>query len=218
MDGINLMNLMKELCMKNLYDEAYYENGKETGKSCYTNYRWLPELTLEMAKNICLHVNIKKGDKILDFGCAKGFCVHALSLLGYNAKGCDLSEYAINNCHPDVKDRVSVFTGDLLENYDVIIAKDVLEHVPYEKLYELLSHFRMNTKKLFVIVPLGDGKKYYVPDYELDVTHIIREDKSWWENAFTENGFSITESKFIMKGIKDNWAHYEKGNGFFILE
>lgn len=218
MAGINLMNLKKRLCMKNLYDEAYYENGEETGKSCYTNYRWLPKLTLEMVKNICLHVNIKKNDKILDFGCAKGFCVQAFSLLGYNASGCDVSEYAIQNCHPEVKDKVSIFTGNFQEEYDVIIAKDVLEHVPYEELNELLSRFKVNTKKLFVIVPLGDGEKYYVPEYELDVTHIIREDKDWWEKAFIKNGFKIIESKFLMKGIKDNWAHCINGNGFFILE
>ena len=36
--------------MNEEYDEDYFEHGEATGKSCYTNYRWMPTRTLE---NLC---------------------------------------------------------------------------------------------------------------------------------------------------------------------
>ena len=31
------------------FDEDYYERGAETGKSLYSHYRWMPELTIPMS-------------------------------------------------------------------------------------------------------------------------------------------------------------------------
>ena len=75
-----------------------------------------------------------------------------------------------------------------------------------------------HSKKLFVVVPLGENNKYVVPEYEGDITHIIRENKEWWESLFIKTGFKIIKSEYIVKGIKDNWSQYKKGNGFFVLE
>ena len=204
--------------LKDLYDADYYERGEQSGKSCYTNYRWMPKKTIEMISCICKYAEIQKNHCVLDFGCAKGFSVQALSLLGYSAEGCDISDYAVSNCHPAAADKLFIYNGSFPKKYDVIVAKDVLEHVPYEDLEDLIKKFRLNTKKLFVIVPLGDGSKYNVPEYELDITHIIRESKEWWENIFIKNGFSVTKSDFLVPGIKDNWSHYPIGNGFLVLE
>ena len=83
--------------MQNEFDENYYENGVITGKSCYVNYRWMPELTIKMAHSIIKYLNLNSNVKVLDYGCAKGFLVRALRLLDIDAYGCDISEYAINN-------------------------------------------------------------------------------------------------------------------------
>ena len=61
----------------NIYDKNYYECGIESGKSLYTNYRWMPELTIPMCSRMIEHLKISSRDKILDFGCAKGYSVKA---------------------------------------------------------------------------------------------------------------------------------------------
>lgn len=93
--------------MKNLYDEDYYERGIENGVSCYTNYRWLPELTIPMAATMIEYLGIDMGDRILDFGCAKGYLVKAFRLLHREAYGFDISDYARENAHDDIRKYVS---------------------------------------------------------------------------------------------------------------
>ena len=40
------------------FDLEYFEQGPMTGKSLYTNYRWLPELTLPMCHHIITYFGI----------------------------------------------------------------------------------------------------------------------------------------------------------------
>ena len=202
------------------YDYDYYERGQASGKSCYSNYRWMPKETFDMCESIIEHAGIAHGDKILDFGCAKGFIVKAFHQMGYASQGCDLSKYAISNADPEIKDLVYLYDSEkqnIDKDYNIIISKDVLEHVSYEELPKILNLFRANCDKLFIVVPLGTAGKYIVPEYELDITHVIRENKAWWENQFLQAGFKIYKSAYLMAGIKDNWAHYSQGNGFFVL-
>lgn len=67
---------------------------------------------------------------------------------------------------------------------------------------------------MFVVVPLGDGNKYEVPAYELDKTHIIRENLEWWKDTFENAGFEVVEAKYKVQYIKENWSKWEKGNVF----
>lgn len=199
------------------YDEDYYERGRELGISGYSSYRWLPELTIPLAHEIVTQLGIRRGERILDFGCAKGYLVKALRLLHHEAWGTDVSEYALSKAPEDVQPFLSSASLITFERFDWIIAKDVLEHVPYEELPQLLSSLRSVGNNLFAIVPLGDGKKYVIPEYEGDVTHVIRENLGWWRRAFQKAGFVVKEATYLMPYIKANWDYAKHGNGFFIL-
>ena len=89
------------------FDREYYEQGPMTGKSLYTNYRWLPELTLPLAHHIAVDCNLDKHQTICDFGCAKGYLVYALRLLGYESYGVDISKYAISKAPKEVNGHVT---------------------------------------------------------------------------------------------------------------
>jgi len=206
-----------------IFNKDYYENGINTGVSLYTNYQWLPDLTLPMAFRIIETLQIDESHHVLDFGCAKGYMVKAFRLLYRNAYGVDISDYAINNSDKDVgkfllKINDSSDISNFNKTFDFTIAKDVFEHIPYDKINKVLIDIRKYTKCLFVIVPLGDGKKYYIDSYELDRTHVIREDRDWWTNKFKESGYNDIMFYSKIKGIKENYNHVENGNGFFILK
>ena len=158
------------------FDREYYEQGPMTGKSLYTNYRWLPELTLPLAHHIAIDCNLDKHQTVCDFGCAKGYLVYALRLLGYDSYGVDISEYAISKAPKEVNGHVTCIEP-LAEFgfYDWIVCKDILEHIPYEDIDSQLMMLRNSCKKMMVMVPLGDGEKYFIDAYEKDVTHVIRE-------------------------------------------
>lgn len=201
------------------FDEDYYERGEATGKSCYTNYRWIPEMTIPLAHEIATLLRLDSHDWILDYGCAKGYLVKALHLLGYTRTyGYDISSYAISNGDPDVSGYISTGIPHWC-SFDVVIAKDVLEHSedPVSDLFKI--NRRMGDHgKLLVVVPLGDGDRYIIPEMENDETHRIRQPIDWWVDAIQESEFYV-ESFGFQTGplMKKRWVdQYPQGHGFVV--
>lgn len=201
-----------------IYNADYFDRGKQSGLSLYENYRWKPELTIPMVQTMIAHLGITKDHSILDFGCAKGFTVKAFRGLGYRAFGTDVSEWAIANADEEVRDYCFLpqETPKGEKIIDWIIAKDVLEHVPnvQETVDDLMASARVG---VFVVVPLSlfDGQPYVVADYEKDVTHIHRLCLSSWAKMFMRPGWTVT-GRYMIPGVKDNYAGWEWGNGFLI--
>jgi len=210
------------------FNEDYYERGIEKGVSGYSNYRWIPELTIPLCFRIIEILEIEGDHKVLDFGCAKGYLVKGFRLLHREAYGVDISDYAISQSPAEIRPYLyHMNDGDSIplppqgleyDCYDAVVAKDVLEHIPYNKIVGVLQEIRKVSSYVFVVVPLGENGKYNVPAYENDVTHIIREPLEWWKDIFKEANFSVWKAKYKMDYIKSNWAQWEKGNGFFVLE
>ncbi len=210
------------------YTEDYYERGLELGISGYTNYSWLPELTIRMAFKIAKHLDLF--DKIvLDYGCAKGYLVKAFRLLDIKSYGTDISEYAISKSPNDISKYLylnnRIELKDLIKEKSIntIIAKDVFEHLTEETLNNLLVEVKSSqASEIFVVVPLSstDDSKYIVPNYENDKTHILRKSKAWWEDRLSrKTGFKIKDSEYKVDGVKDNWTlKYPKGNLFVTLQ
>ena len=196
------------------YDAEYYERGALTGKSLYRDYRWLPEATIPMAMAMIDVLGIPRHASVLDVGCAKGYLVKALRWLGREAYGYDVSEYAIANADPEV----TMFLGSAPppKVFDYAIAKDVLEHFTTDEVQEFLLTVR--AKRLFIIVPLGDGRRYHIPANEQDATHIIREDLMWWAQRLHEAKWRLQFARHRIIGIKDHWAQYPEGHGLLFAE
>jgi SAM-dependent methyltransferase len=211
--------------MQNSFNENYFERGIATGLSLYTDYRWIPELTIPMCYEMVRLCAIEQHEMILDFGCSKGFVVKGFRLLGFDAFGVDISEYAINHAPEDVKEFLTlVKPGQTLPlppkprtKWDWIIAKDVLEHIEQSELSSVVKHLRDAGQNAYIIVPLGDGTKYNISSYEMDVTHKVRQPIEWWHDLFTSSGWHISFYHTKHGFIKKNWAGTPNGNGFFIL-
>lgn len=210
---------------ENFYDFDYYENGLDSKKSLYENYRWIPELTIPLAQQFIEVMKMSedfsaiKSPKILDFGCAKGFLVKAFRELGYEAYGIDVSEYAISQAPSDITNFLSCIKSDSSlqiphwPEFDYILAKDVLEHIEVSNLSNVLIQLRKLSPRLLVVVPLGDGINYFISDYENDPSHVIKEDLPWWENLLLSHNFKI-KSTYDVGILKENWKDlHPKGNG-----
>jgi SAM-dependent methyltransferase len=211
--------------MPNLFDENYFERGIATGLSLYTDYRWIPELTIPMCYEMVRLCAIEQHDTILDFGCSKGFVVKGFRLLGFEAFGVDISKYAINHSPEDVREFLTLIHPNQAlprppeprVKWDWIISKDVLEHIEEAELAHTVQNLRASGQNAYIIVPLGDGIRYNIPSYEFDVTHKVRRPIEWWHDMFTRNGWHIVFYDTKHGFIKKNWANVSDGNGFFIL-
>lgn len=210
--------------MRDPYTEDYFQRGVELGISNYSQFRWLPEQTIPAAFRLIEYLGLTEDHTILDLGCSYGFMVKALRLLRRQAWGCDISLHAIENAPRDVRPYLVLLfqPQDIPEcrgqPFDMILARDVLEHIDYEDLDCTLSILRTRGKRLFAIIPLGDGTRYVIPAAENDITHKIRQDLSWWCARFVANGFTVVEACYNVAHLKDHWKAWlpRKGYGFFL--
>ena len=210
------------------FDKDYFERGLQTGKSMYENYRWIPELTIPLAHEIIQYLGITRDQCILDFGCAKGYLVKAFRLLHYTAHGVDISDYALKEAPADVRDHLTrikrneddIYGKDIsnLPVYDWIIAKDVFEHIGINELTSLLINLSTITKRMFVIVPLGENGVYNAGTNDLDPSHVICENYQWWCDFFVGSGFKIDDVQNNIPYMKEAYKDIPNAHGFFKLK
>ena len=215
---MNSPNIMNSEEIKKIFNEDYFEDGVRTRVSAYENYRWMPERTIREASSI---INNIQFNTVLDFGCAKGFMVYAMRLLGKEAHGVDVSQYAVENCHPKVQKYLSIIDNseDIKGGWDLIIAKDVLEHIPKEEVLDTLKSLRNRCKTIFIAVPLGDGQRYRIREYEMDITHVTKEPEEWWLTTIVQAGFKIKYFDYQFHHLKENWTvPHPFGNAFIVAE
>src|SRR3990167_4633312 len=114
------------------------------------------------------------------------YFVRAFRLMLYRqAWGCDISEYAISQVDKEIKQYCRLSTKkdpipfDDIEHFEYIVSKDTLEHIPEDRINELLNLMSDKGYVLFAIIPLGVGNTYNVPAYNIDKTHKIAKPAIW---------------------------------------
>ncbi|MDO4743135.1 MAG: class I SAM-dependent methyltransferase, partial [bacterium] len=118
------------------YSKTYYENYTFGSKTI--NYKKSNELTLFFQNTARLIVNKYHPKTVLDVGCAMGGLVEQLRILGVEAYGIDVSEYAIKHVITGVKSfcTTASIIDPLPENfpkrYDMITCLGVLEELSEE--------------------------------------------------------------------------------------
>jgi hypothetical protein len=120
-----------------------------------------------------------------------------------------------------VKDYLTVVetAEDIKGGWDLIIAKDVLEHIPKQLIPGVLAELRRRCKTIFVAVPLGDGTRYRIREYEMDITHVTKEPEEWWLTTLVEAGFKIKYFDYEFGHLKENWTvPHPYGNAFIVAE
>lgn len=204
--------------MSEIYDEQYFENGIKTGKSGYENYRWLPERIYTEIRAVISLLGINPGDKVLDFGCAKGFWVKALREYGITAFGVDSSEYAISHADRIVEDYLYRKVEDIrgIQKFDYIVSRNTFEHIEEFELEKILTQFLEMTDKVFFTVPLAQNGEYVMQ--MLDTTHKIRWSNEEWIRFCERCGWNKVTNFYTIKGIHDKWGTYPNSIGFYILE
>jgi GT2 family glycosyltransferase len=112
------------------YGPDYFDTYGRLGPCVYTreNPHWL-KFFGRVADEIVQRLNPRT---TLDAGCAKGFLVESLRDRGVEAYGFDISEYAISEVRPDIKQYcwVASASSAIEGTYDLITCIEVCEHLP----------------------------------------------------------------------------------------
>ncbi len=159
-----------------LFDAYYFAHG--CGHPYQRDKEWL-DFFGSIADRIVSDIQPKT---VLDAGCAMGFLVEALRERGVEAYGIDISEYAIDRVHEDVKEYcwVGSVADPLPQSYDLIVCIEVLEHLPprdAEAAVEILC--RHTDDILFSSTPF---------DFK-EVTHFNLQPPEYWAKLFAQQRF-----------------------------
>jgi SAM-dependent methyltransferase len=164
--------------MKNtlLFDEFYYSH--DCGRPYLRDEVWLNFFD-QIAKRIIEQVEPKT---VLDAGCAWGFLVEAFRKYGVESFGVDISEYAIQNIHPDIKPYcwIGSITEPFPGKYDLITCIEVLEHIPQREAEKAVGNLCSHANEIiFSSTPF---------DYK-ETTHVNVHDPEYWAEQFAQHGF-----------------------------
>ena len=202
------------------YDYQYFQNGKQSGKGWLEGYHFIPQRSCREALSFIDYLGLNEKSYILDAGCAYGFLVRTFRYLEIPADGCDISKFALShapkgcwNCEDDLSWKEHVHFG-----YTHCVIKDMLEHLTKQQLIKMLHNIGLVTSRIMCVVPIGDNGIYRIPEYHMEISHLIAEDEDWWRSAFENNGWKITKETNHCPGLKDNWMHVPDGNHVFVLE
>ena len=159
-----------------LYDEYYYSH--DCGRPYQRDDGWLNFFD-QIAKRIIEQFEPKT---VLDAGCAWGFLVEAFRNRGVEAYGVDISEYAIQNVHPDIKPYcwIGSITEPFPKKYELITCIEVLEHMPQKEAEKAIENLCTYSNEIvFSSTPF---------DYK-EATHFNVHDPEYWAEQFARYGF-----------------------------
>ncbi|MEX2659870.1 MAG: class I SAM-dependent methyltransferase [Acidimicrobiales bacterium] len=154
---------------EDVYGAGYYGDGRDPddrgGLSGYERYDRDTSNADVAAYLLWRHFGVHR---VLDVGCATGFVVEALRELGLDAKGVDVSRWAVQ--HPALGATGHIGYGDLLErlpfeddSFDLVSAFETLEHLPPESVPRALLELRRVTRSYVVATIPSFGRNEHGP-------------------------------------------------------
>lgn len=164
---------------------------------CYGGYNYMPGRWKPVAEALINYYGISPGDRVLDIGCGKGFQMKELQMAceGIEVVGVDISKYAKENAHPDVKNNIylgsaanlpfdsnsfdlvlSINTIHTLYCYDMFNAFTEIERVGKKNKYVCVESWRNEREKANLLYWQVTCEAFYTPD-----------EWAWW---FEKTGYS----------------------------
>lgn len=188
------------------FDKEYFAEEGKSGKSGLDKYEEYSKIF--PADHIPVRLEpFLKGDKtkkILEIGCAFGWTVDELRKRGYNAYGCDISEYAINKyprpylyvcdltCKDLMGDNKTFSAGHLLAHvnyFDLIYSFNTFEHIATEDVRPFLMAINCLLKENGILMATID------PIWGTDLTHKTIKPREWWVEQAKKEGLEYLDKE-----------------------
>ena len=180
-----------ELAKKWSYD--YWDGDR---RICYGGYKYVPGRWAPVAKAMANHYGLKAGDRVLDVGCGKGFQLVELTkvLPGLQVRGLDVSTYAIENAHPEIKAMIDYGTAARLpyddQSFDFVFTINTLHNLHNRELDAALREIERVGKHKYICVEAyrDEAEKANLLYWQLTCEQFNSpDDWHWW---FETTGYS----------------------------
>ena len=182
----------RELARK--FEKDFFDGDRRNGYGgfSYNSRFWQP-----VVPDFQDYYNLDKDCKVLDVGCAKGFMLHDFNQIipGIEVNGIDISNYAIENCMPSVKDSLRVADARSLpfddNSFDLVISVTTVHNFEREECIKALKEIqRVSKKNAFVTVDAykNEEEKEAMFAWNLTAKTILHVDQ--WKELFDEAGYT----------------------------
>jgi GT2 family glycosyltransferase len=166
--------------VSDFYDEEYYGEGYDKSG---VPYRRDEKIWVDFFSGIARSIVAGLGPRtVLDVGCATGILVESLHDLGVDARGIDVSDWAISQVPDEMRRYFAVgsMTDEIDGHFDLITCFEVIEHLPaFMADISIANLCRHADAVLFASTP----------DDFAETTHLNVETSGYWAQIFLEHGF-----------------------------
>lgn len=148
-------------CMKRAreFEFDYWDGDRRYG---YGGYRYIPGRWKPVAEKLVERYGLKRGSRVLDLGCGKGYLLYELEQLvpGLVTVGVDRSRWGIDNAHPDLRAHLSCmklqdFIGGPYspdKQYDLVISLGALHNLTIRDLARTLPDIERIGRNAYIMV------------------------------------------------------------------
>ncbi len=163
----------------------------------YGGYRYMEDRWSKVAKLMVEHYDLKPGSKVLDVGCGKGFLMFDLTkvLPGIEVRGLDISQYAIDNAKPEIKDLIVQGCASKLPfadgEFDLAISINTFHNLHNAQLESALKEFSRVSKKQYLCVESyrDEIEKANLLYWQVTCEQFnTPQDWEWWLNSASYKG------------------------------
>jgi len=175
------------------FDKEFFDGERKFG---YGGFSYNPMYWSGVVKDFCDYYHLNEGSKILDVGCAKGFMLYDFHKLNLNLDlyGIDISKYAIDNCVPEVKNKLQIANAIKLpfeDNFfDLVISINTIHNLDkVECAIALKEISRVSKKNAFLTVDAyrNNEEKQRMDAWNLTAKTIMSVDD--WIKFFEKNQY-----------------------------
>ncbi len=175
------------------YDSEYFTGDWRAEGN---NYNLATRRQIE-AKNPILIRDVFQPKRVLDLGCGPGALMHLLWELGVDVDGIDFAESSRQLATPQVRGRITAgYVGDSTikpaKSYDLVICREVLEHLTVLQVKQTVANMaRMTSKFIYVTTrfhPSPANLLDFTTQFDVDPTHITLLNKDMLRLMFVLEG------------------------------
>jgi cytidyltransferase-like protein len=166
----------QEISTSEIYDSNYFTDPWRHAGVTYS----LDDRRQIEGKNPTLIKEVFSPRNVLDAGCGPGALVYFLKELGINVSGIDFSSDAITAAPEFIKGDVQV--GNISEinfadnNFDLVICREVLEHIPIKAYPAIISELaRVTSRFIYITTRFNPNPRHLFDistEFDVDPTHI----------------------------------------------
>ena len=155
----------------------------------YGGYNYMPGRWAPIAEKMIEHYGLKPGSKVLDVGCGKGYQLYELSkvLPGIIVRGIDVSSYAIEHAHPEMKPFIDEGSAIKLPyddlDFDLVFSINTLHNLHNRELDAALREMTRVGKRKYLCVESyrNEEEKMNLLYWQVTCEQFnTPEDWAWW--------------------------------------